>query len=65
MKIIREKKWDREILKTKIRQFLTERGSAHEMDVCVKFKIRLQLACEVLDELVAEGKIEPVKRKKR
>ena len=64
IKVIKERKWDRQVLKEKIREFLDKKGQADELQICEKFGLCLQFACEVIDELVAEGKIAPVKRKK-
>lgn len=61
-KVIIEKKWpSRAALKRAIQKHL-DKGPADEMDVAEAMRITLRMACEAIDELVADGKIEPVKK---
>lgn len=65
-KVIIGKKWpSREALKKTIRKYLDKKGTADELDIAVAMRITLQFACEVIDELVVEKKIAPVKKRKK
>lgn len=61
-KVIIGKKWpSRDALKKAIRKFIGK-GQADELEIANAMRIGLRHACEVIDELVADGKIEPVKK---
>jgi hypothetical protein len=60
-KVIIEKRWpSRDALKKAIRKFL-DKKPADQLDIATAMRIDLRLACQAIDELVADGKIEPVK----
>ena len=64
-KVIVRKDWpSKDALKKAIRKHL-DKGPADELEICDALGIDLRTACEAMDELVAEGKIAPVRGEKK
>jgi hypothetical protein len=61
--IIQEREWDRSDAKTEICKILKREPGLGELDIADRLAVDLELACNLCDELVNEGRIErrPIK----
>lgn len=58
VKVIRAKKWKTEAaLEKAIRAFLDKHPGSDELAICDAMGIDLRRACDVLDRMVADGKV--------
>lgn len=58
IKVIHEKKWKTETaLENAVRRYLDRHPDSDQLDICNAMRIDLRRACELLDRLVAEGKV--------
>lgn len=61
-RILRKSYPSREAFKRAIQAFLDKRPGSDELEIANAVRSGLRETCEAIDELVSEGRIEPIKK---